>query len=183
MSIDSAALLIEQIIITMMTTDAGESSELGSLFEKLQLVEPGEASRQVENRIWEVWCDHEEPEAVEAMEHVVAALNQGSLADANERLNHMVNRWPTWAEAWNKRATLRFVEERDLESMQDIERTLQLEPRHFGAISGFGQICMRAGDVGSAVVAFERAVRLNPNFEDIRKAIAYLERELPRTLH
>ena len=183
MSIDSAALLIEQIIITMMTTDAGESSELGSLFEKLQLMDPGVESRQVENRIWEVWCNHEEPVAVEAMEHVVAALNQGSLADANERLNHMVNRWPTWAEAWNKRATLRFVEERDLESMQDIERTLQLEPRHFGAISGFGQICMRAGDVGSAVVAFERAVRLNPNFEDIRKAIAYLERELPRTLH
>ena len=67
--------------------------------------------------------------------------------------------------------------------MQDIDRTLQLEPRHFGAISGFGQICMRVGDVASAVVAFEKAVRLNPNFEDLRKAIAYLERELPRTLH
>ena len=183
MSLDSAALLIEQILITMMTTDAGAHSELRFLFEKLQLMEPGEESRQLENRIWEIWSNHEEPEAVEAMEHVVAAFNQGSLADANERLNDMVNRWPTWAEAWNKRATLRFVEERDLESMQDIDRTLQLEPRHFGAISGFGQICMRVGDVASAVVAFEKAVRLNPNFEDLRKAIAYLERELPRTLH
>ena len=78
---------------------------------------------------------------------------------------------------------MRFVEERDLDSMEDIQRTLQLEPRHFGAISGFGQLCMRAGDVNSAVVAFERAVRLTPNFEDIRKASTYLERELPRTLH
>ena len=183
MSVDSVALLIEQVLITMMTTDVVERSELGSLFEKLQFMEPGEESRRVENRIWEVWCGHEEPEAAEAMERVAAALNQGSLTDANEGLNHMVDRWPSWAEVWNKRATLRFVEERDVESMQDIERTLQLEPRHFGAISGFGQLCMRAGDVDSAVVAFERAVRLNPNFEDIRKAIAYLERELPRTLH
>jgi len=183
MSLDSVALLIEQILITMMTTDVVKGSELASLFEKLQFVEPGEESRQVENRIWEVWCDHEEPEAVEAMEGVAAALNQGALADANERLDRMVDRWPAWAEVWNKRATLRFVEERDVESMQDIERTLRLEPRHFGAISGFGQLCMRAGDVDSAVIAFERAVSLNPNFEDIRKAIAYLERELPRTLH
>ncbi|MFP6796039.1 MAG: hypothetical protein VB933_03105 [Pseudomonadales bacterium] len=183
MSLDSVALLIEQIVITMMTTDVAEHAELASLFEKLQLLEPGQESRQVESRIWEVWCNHEEPEAAEAMELVIAAFNQGSLTDANEKLNQMVDRWPTWAEAWNKRATLRFIEERDLESMQDIERTLQLEPRHFGAISGFGQLCMRVGDVDSAVIAFERAVSLNPNFEDIRKAIEYLERELPRTLH
>ena len=183
MSLDSASLLIEQILITMMTTDAEEQGELASLFEKLQLMEPGRESQRVENEIWEIWCHHEEPEAVDAMEQVVEALSRGSLADANEGLNRMVRRWPTWAEAWNKRATLRFVEERDLESMEDIQRTRQLEPRHFGAISGFGQLCMRAGDVSSAVVAFERAVRLNPNFEDIRKAITYLERELPRTLH
>ena len=183
MSLDSASLLIEQIVITMMTTDAEEQGELASLFAKLQLMEPGPESQSVENEIWEIWCHHEEAEAVEAMEQVVEALSRGSLADANEGLNRMVRRWPTWAEAWNKRATLRFVEERDLESMEDIQRTLQLEPRHFGAISGFGQLCMRAGDVNSAVVAFERAVRLNPNFEDIRKAITYLERELPRTLH
>ena len=64
MSLDSASLLIEQILITMMTTDAEEQGELASLFEKLQLMEPGPESQSVENEIWEIWCHHEEAEAL-----------------------------------------------------------------------------------------------------------------------
>ena len=70
----------------------------------------------------------------------IAAFETGDLTAADLEPNTMVKRWPRWAEAWHKRATLRFVEERDADSLDDIGRTLELEPRHFGALSGYQEL-------------------------------------------
>ena len=183
MSLDSASLLIEQIVITMMTTDAEEQGELASLFAKLQLMEPGPESQSVENEIWEIWCHHEEPEAVEAMEQVVEALSRGSLADANEGLNRMVRRWPTWAEAWNKRATAYYLIGDYLKSAEDIERTLELEPRHFGALSGLGLIMVALGNEEAAINAFEATLAIHPFAEGARQNLETLRaRQQQRTI-
>ena len=78
---------------------------------------------------------------------------------------------------------MHFIAERDALSVADIQRTLELEPRHFGAMGGFGQICLRAGDRDSALIAFQAAARLNPNLVDIAKVAAQLAQTLPRTMH
>ena len=90
---------------------------------------------------------------------------------------------PDWAEAWNKRATLYYMLGRDEDSVRDIHRTLELEPRHFGALSGFAQICLRAGDRGSALVAFETALRINPHLNLVQAAVVELNQSFPSYLH
>jgi len=173
-------LRIEQVMTTMMTARAPSNPELDALFTQLSLA--GDRA-EVEQRIWEIWTDHEEADAARGMRDAIAAFETGDAITADRALNTMVERWPNWAEAWNKRATLRFVEGRDADSLDDIARTLELEPRHFGALGGFGQICLRAGDVGSALLAFEQAVAVNPTMDSLRQAAEELRRRDPRTIH
>jgi cytochrome c-type biogenesis protein CcmH/NrfG len=177
------ALRIEQVLVTMMTAAVPGTPELDALFDLLRGAGGPRDRANAEQRIWAIWSDHEDAEAVRAMRVATAAFETGDITAAERELNMMVDRWPDWAEAWNKRATLRFVEERDADSLDDIGRTLELEPRHFGALGGFGQICLRANDMGSALLAFEHAVAVNPNMDSIRQAAEALRRQHPRTIH
>jgi hypothetical protein len=117
------------------------------------------------------------------MQRAIKALGSGDVTEAGRVLNALVQEWPAWSEAWNKRATLRFIEGRDVDSLDDIGQTLLLEPRHFGAVSGFAQICIRAGDLTAALTAFEHVLNINPNQEGARRAVEVLRRQAPQTLH
>jgi len=68
------------------------------------------------------------------------------------------------------------MQSRDEESVINIHRTLELEPRHYGAICGFAQICLSLGDTDSALFAFDAALRVNPHLEAVREAIDKLLR-------
>jgi hypothetical protein len=102
----------------------------------------------------------------------------GTLQQAHSLLDRLVAQYPGWAEAWNKRATLAYIEARDADSLHDIGRTLELEPRHFGAIAGFGQICLRNGHLNEARAAFQIALSINPHLEGIRELLDDLDPQL-----
>ena len=180
--LNAIEMRIEQLLVTMMTASVPSTPELAALFNLLGGGDP-HSRADAEQRIWAIWTAHEDAEAARAMRGAIAAFETGDLTAADHELNMMVKRWPSWAEAWNKRATLRFVEERDADSLDDIGRTLELEPHHFGALSGFGQICLRAGEYGSALLAFEHAIAVNPNLNSVRQAAEVLRRQNPRTIH
>ena len=69
---------------------------------------------------------------------------------------------PEFAEAWNKRATVLFMMGRSKESLFDVARTLELEPRHFGALSGKGLILMQYQDWSGAIKAFQEGLKIHP---------------------
>ena len=172
-----------QFALAAMNAEAPvDTPELDTLFRRLVVEDAGERRRATQ-RIWEIWCSHPEEAAVRALRSAVNAMEKGKLRDAGATLDAMVGRWPEWAEAWNKRATLRFMENRDGKSLDDIACTLEREPRHFGALGGFGQICLRAGDESSALLAFERLLTIDPHQADVRKAVATLRRKVRHTIH
>lgn len=148
---------------------------LGSLFRELAGQEARRSPDDVEDLIWALWISHEDRGAEETMGAAVEAMASGALDRAKPLLDHLTERYPDWSEAWNKRATLSFIEKRDADSLRDIERTLELEPRHFGAISGFGQICLRNGYLNEARVAFQVALAINPHLEGLREIIEDLD--------
>lgn len=143
---------------------------LDALFERLaQAAGPREAS-QIEDLIWGAWMSHADRGAEDRLGRATHAIAVRDHSSAEALLDELVAAHPDYAEAWNKRATLFFRQGRDGESVDDIQRTLELEPRHFGAICGFGQICLRHGDRAAASFAFEAALRINPHLGAIRAA-------------
>ena len=70
---------------------------------------------------------------------------------------------PDFAEGWNKRATVHYLMGNYDKSLSDVAKTLALEPRHFGALSGRGLIYIELEDEKRALEAFEEALAIHPN--------------------
>ena len=102
----------------------------------------------------------------------------GRLESAERVFTEIVGTHPEHAEAWNKRATVRFMRGNDTGSRSDIARVIALEPRHFGALSGLGMINMRRGDLAGALQAFEAALRVNPHMPQAEDMVASLRQRL-----
>lgn len=180
---DPIAARIDLALAAMNATPPTDNPDLDILFERLRTTTDKGARGDIEQQIWASWCAHEDTAAATAMKEIMDAFEAGDLDAAGEALDELIARWPRWAEAWNKRATLRFAQDHDAESLDDIVRTLELEPRHFGALSGFGQICLRAGDYTSALLAFERVLVIDPNLPEVRKAVELLRKQAQPTIH
>jgi tetratricopeptide (TPR) repeat protein len=74
---------------------------------------------------------------------------------------------PDYVEAWNRRATLHFLNKDFGKSIADIRQVLAREPRHFGALSGLGIIFQEIGEEKFALDAFRRALAVNPHLQKI----------------
>jgi tetratricopeptide (TPR) repeat protein len=97
---------------------------------------------------------------------------------ARSHLDRVTELEPDFAEGWNKRATILFMQGDYAASIEDIRRVLQLEPRHFGALSGLGLILERLGLKEQALEAFRRALEVHPQMLAIQLRVAELAREL-----
>jgi predicted Zn-dependent protease len=156
---------------------------LAALFTQLAATsDPLEAS-ETEDLIWALWMQHTRLAAEDKLDQATRAIAAKDWDSAEALLDELVDEQPDYAEAWNKRATLYFLLKRDTESVADIRRTLELEPRHFGAICGFAQICLRHDERVAAMFAFDAALRINPHLASVRAAMAQLAAEGGKTIH
>ncbi len=112
---------------------------LNGLFRSLGDASGGRAER-IEDEIWRLWMAYRDSAAAFDLERATRALTALDFPAAEGILARLVAAHPDFAEAWNKRATLYYMQSRDEESVASIHRTLELEPRHYGAICGFAQI-------------------------------------------
>ena len=91
------------------------------------------------------------------------AMNRRQFPEALLIFTQIVENFPEFAEGWNKRATLHYLVGNTEASVSDIERTLALEPRHFGALSGLGLVYLQQGKLTQAKDAFEKLIAVHPN--------------------
>jgi len=105
------------------------------------------------------------------MSRAMFAISKGEADTALLVLNELVVLEPDWAEAWNKRATVRFMTGDLNGSMADVAQTLRREPRHLGALSGMGMILEQDGQLDDALAVFEKAHELAPAWEPVKASI------------
>jgi tetratricopeptide (TPR) repeat protein len=148
-------------------------SRLDQLFQSLTL--SGCDARALEDEIWTLWMHHPHRRAAQALERTAVEIADHLYDVAETRLNRLLRSRPDFAEAWNKRATLYYLQERDDECVRDIKRTLELEPRHFGALCGLAEILRGSGEREAARFVFQAALRINPHLEAARDAVRELD--------
>jgi tetratricopeptide (TPR) repeat protein len=150
---------------------------LPSLFARLKAADEA-AAKTAEATIWQVWMVTRTEEAIIPFRRALAAMESGRLEDALVQLDDVVEKAPDFAEGWNKRATVFFMLGRMTESAADVARTLDLEPRHFGALAGLGLIRRTQGREAEALAAFEQGLAVNPHMPNIEAQARDLRRRV-----
>ena len=128
--------------------------------------------------LWQVW--HRSGDAaVDARLHAgIEAMNRRGFEEAVEIFNEVIDMAPDFAEGYNKRATVYYMQERYEESLEDCLTTLDLNPIHFGALSGSGLVYLGLRKPVKALELFKRAIAVNPNMPSVIKNIEDLTRYL-----
>ncbi len=108
----------------------------------------------------------------------IEAMDKKRYADALDILDQVTLLDPDFAEGWNKRATVHFLMKDYGKSIADIQHTLALEPRHFGALSGLGMILRDIGEDRMAAEAFRKALAVHPQLKNAREALESLEKKI-----
>jgi len=104
------------------------------------------------------------------------ALEAGDDAAAIEHLTALTDHAPGFAEGWHARATALFARGRWGQALEDLARTLALEPRHFGALSGLALILEQTGREAAALEALRRLREIYPAREGLDAALERLDR-------
>jgi tetratricopeptide (TPR) repeat protein len=150
---------------------ACDLAELDQLFRRLAACAAEEALA-TEDRIWGVWMHHPHRAAAAVLDAATRDIAARRYDIAETRLTALLRSAPLYAEAWHKRATLYYLLGRDEECLQDIQRTLELEPRHFAAILHFAEIRLGDGAAAEARYAFAAALTLHPHLPRAHEALA-----------
>jgi len=151
---------------------------LDGLFQALREAADPEQARAAERGIWQRWMESGDPRIDAQLLHGVQAMARGDHRAALSAFDAIVRAAPEFAEGWNKRATAHWLLGDHGASLRDIDRTLALEPRHFGALSGLALIHEVNGRIFEALDALERVGRIYPRLPDLVRRIAALERKL-----
>lgn len=153
-------------------------ARLDALFEVLKTTPSPQAARAAEIEIWRIWIESGRDEIDALMVEGIVAMTNQRLEDAITIFSEITHNAPDFAEGWNKRATAYYLNEDYLASVEDIRRTLALEPRHFGAISGMGLIFLSRGDAAGALDAFEAVLAIHPHAAGARERVEELRKRL-----
>jgi tetratricopeptide (TPR) repeat protein len=154
------------------------AQKLNALFIDLKKAKSQAVAEGVASRIWEEWNNSESASINLLMQWSQEAIDKRNFSTALDFLDQVVVLKPDYAEGWNRRATLHFMMNNYSKSMADIEKTLELEPRHFGALAGMGHIFLALERKELAMKAYQRALDVYPMMRAVQKQVGDITEEL-----
>ena len=155
-------------------------SEHDRLFAALKNARTEQEARAIEDAIWRMWMAQGPTKEVrDAVKAAMDARSSYDYAKALDILEGVTATAPDYAEGWNQKAFILFLMERQDASLESLDRTLELEPRHFGALAGRGIILMQQGRVELGQKALRDAVAVYPFIRERRMIIPDPDNPLP----
>ena len=137
----------------------------------LRAEDPADAAR-AEAFLWETWS-HSGSEEIDALlREGVRAMERRDLHEAEVCFGRVIARAPDFAEGWNKRATVRYLDGNFEASIADCRETLARKPHHFGALSGQGLCHFSLHQHREAAALFRRALEVHPHLTSVRRNLA-----------
>ena len=174
------------IIIFFLSTsilDANErDAQLDKLFNELKQDIPS-LSSGIAEQIWMLWSTHPTDQKLTSI------LDEGSRLVQDQQLNRAIDVFtevieldPTWAEAWNKRATVFYMIGEFQKSQDDIDKVLNLEKRHFGALAGQGLVNIKLKNYEKAIESYKKAQEIYPAMQSPKIMIKQIQELIKQEL-
>ena len=143
-----------------------QQKQIDDLFDKLKTASNYEDSKKIESKIWELWTTHPSEKSLTALlADGSFYMSQNKLEAAYETFTKTIELDTNWAEAWNKRATVLYLMGKYELSQADIDKVLELEKRHFGALSGQGLVQTALNNYQKAIDSYIEAHKIHPNMQ------------------
>ena len=156
-----SALFIFLLSLTQVSAFAG-SAMLDALFIDLNNAENETDAKAIETKIWLKWMESGDDAIDELLQQAIRKRRVYDFNGSIEILNKIIALKPDFSEAWNQRATIYFYQEKYEESLVDIAKTLELEPRHFGSLAGRAVIRWRQSKPALARQNIIEALKVHP---------------------
>jgi tetratricopeptide (TPR) repeat protein len=115
------------------------------------------------SQLWRIWFWEKGKLPLEQIEESERLIAEGDMLAATSILDDLVDALPDFAEAWNRRAVLRFVTRNYDRAIDDCEMVIKLNPVHFGALHGLGLCHAALGNYSAAIRAFRSALDIQPH--------------------
>lgn len=156
-------LLAAALSLCLLAMSARATPEQDALFKALKNAPTEEEASRIEDDIWTSWLDAAPtPEIRQKVDEAMRRRDSYDFQGAKVLLDKVVEEAADYSEGWNQRAFILFLQGNYEASLEDIERALALEPRHFGALSGKAIILMTLGRVESGQEVLREAVGIHP---------------------
>jgi len=147
---------------------------LDTLFQGLKIAPDEDSAKAIEDRIWALWVVSGSDTCNLLMSRVKDATDDKDYGLAIKLLDAVIDLKPDYVEAWNRRATVHYLEQDYGHALADIREVLTREPRHFGAWSGLGMMLEDLGDEKHALEAYRKALAIDPHLENIPEVVRKL---------
>lgn len=151
---------------------------LRNLYAELANTADDEAARKLAQQIEQVWLTPASPTVGVLLERANKAVQDKDLDVALQFLDAAVELAPDYAEAWNRRAYVFYLQNDYGRAVGDLRRVIALDPSHFKALDGLAQIFKDTGNREAALAVFRRLADVYPNWSNIEQTIAELQREV-----
>ena len=152
--------------------------KLDKLFSELKRERSEGAAKRLASRIHQEWANSGSASVDLMMGWAKTAMEKKKYDVALDFLDQVITLEPKYPEAWNRRATVHFLMHNFGKSMADIEQTLELEPRHFGALSGMAQIMQARGNNQLALLAYTKVLAVYPMDRNAQNQVLTISDEL-----
>jgi tetratricopeptide (TPR) repeat protein len=113
--------------------------------------------------LWQIWFQQKGVYGLDMLKRSQTLLESGRLDAAEAVLSDLIQDQPDFAEAWNRRAVLHYLQGKYHPSLADCQQVLALNAVHFGALHGMGLCYAAIGDYRHAIQAFQRALEIQPH--------------------
>ncbi len=156
---------------------AADEVELNKLFDSLAQPEQ-DNWESIERAIWREWSDSGSKAMNLLLNRGRRAMSNRNFSEAIDHFTALTDHAPEFAEGWNMRATAYFGAGQYGLSIADIQRTLVLNPRHFGAMQGLGRMLEEMDDAKNALTAYEAAYAIHPHRPGLKEAVERLGQQV-----
>ena len=176
-----ATLGILLVVMLVSPVQADQTNpELDQLFLLLQDSEDSSEAAALTRKIWENWYQTDDDTIKKLMEMGQLSMQQGKLDDAVKFFTKTIELQPDFSEGWNRRATVFYMMGEYELSTLDIAATLNLEPRHFGALSGQGMIYTMLNNRDQALKYYEKALQYNPHLPGVKRSVELIRKSIEK---